>query len=95
MARSDYQENVSRKINANLTIALIIPTLNEAEPLPIISKQIDRTLFDSKTYDEPGMKLTVSELMKVRSKVERELVEAEALWVEVNEELERFEVNPI
>jgi len=49
---------------------------------------IDRALFDSKSYDGPVKNLTMTELMKKRAKIESALASAEARWLEASNALE-------
>ena len=49
---------------------------------------IDRALFDSKTYDGPAKNLTMTELMKKRAEIESALTIAEARWLEASDALE-------
>ncbi|AHE55288.1 ABC-F family ATP-binding cassette domain-containing protein [Sphingomonas sanxanigenens] len=50
--------------------------------------QIDRTMFDRSTASPADAKLTTSQLMLERGRVERALEEAEARWLEASEALE-------
>jgi len=52
---------------------------------------IDRALFDPRSYEGPEKNATVPELMKKRAEVERALAQAEARWVEASEALDRAE----
>ena len=49
---------------------------------------IDRALFDSKTYDGSAKNLTMTELMKKRAEIESALTIAEARWLEASDALE-------
>ncbi|AEI36907.1 MAG: ABC-F family ATP-binding cassette domain-containing protein [Zymomonas mobilis subsp. pomaceae] len=50
--------------------------------------EIDQALFDPKSASSKDKSLTVTELMKLRSDVEEELNQKEALWLEKSETLE-------
>jgi len=53
--------------------------------------EIDRIMFDPASYEGPEKNLTMTELMKTRTDVERKLAVAEARWVEASEALEAAE----
>jgi ATP-binding cassette subfamily F protein 3 len=52
---------------------------------------IDRALFDPKSYEGPHKDKTVTQLMKTRAEIEQKLAAAEARWVEAAEALEQAE----
>jgi len=53
-------------------------------------RDIEATLLDPKSYGN-GAKPTVAELMKEKSRIDADLAEAEARWLEASEALERAE----
>jgi ATP-binding cassette subfamily F protein 3 len=53
--------------------------------------EIDRIMFDPASYEGPEKNLTMTELMKARTDVERKLAVAEARWVAASEALEAAE----
>lgn len=53
--------------------------------------EIDRIMFDPASYNGPEKNLTMTELMKARTDVERKLAAAEARWLEASETLEAAE----
>ena len=58
------------------------------ERLAALRTDIDRALFDPKTYDGSDKNLTTTELMKKRAEVEKAFTDAETRWLEANEALE-------
>ncbi|MGH7005467.1 MAG: ABC transporter ATP-binding protein, partial [Alphaproteobacteria bacterium] len=50
--------------------------------------EIDRVMFDPGSYEGPEKNLTMTELMKTRTEIERKLAAAEARWIEASEALE-------
>jgi ATP-binding cassette subfamily F protein 3 len=51
--------------------------------------EIDRALFDPKSYDGPHKDKTMTQLMKARAEIEEKLAAAEARWIEAAEALEQ------
>jgi ATP-binding cassette subfamily F protein 3 len=51
---------------------------------------IDRAMFDPSGAEASLAKLTMTELMKRRAEVERQLETAEARWLETSEALEQI-----
>ncbi len=60
----------------------------EVEHLSQQRSDIDRALFDPKSYDGPAKDMPASDLMKKRGEIEKTLEKAEAKWLEANEALE-------
>ncbi|MDT9600771.1 ABC-F family ATP-binding cassette domain-containing protein [Sphingosinicella rhizophila] len=62
----------------------------EAEIVRLTARRsaIDRAMFDPSNADAADTKLTMTELMKLRATVERDLEQAEARWLEASEALE-------
>ena len=58
------------------------------ERLAALRSDIDRALFDPKSYDGPSKNLTMTDLMKQRAEIEKAFNNAEARWLEANEALE-------
>ncbi len=58
------------------------------ERLGALRTDIDRALFDPKTYDGSDKNLTTTELTKKRAEVEKAFTDAETRWLEANEALE-------
>ena len=58
------------------------------ERLAALRTNIDRALFDPKTYDGSDKNQTTTELMKKRAEVEKAFTDAETRWLEANEALE-------
>ena len=50
---------------------------------------IDRALFDPKSYEGVNKDVPVSQLMKTRTEIERKLAAAEARWIAASEALEQ------
>jgi ATP-binding cassette subfamily F protein 3 len=62
----------------------------EMAKLTTLRSAIDRAMFDPAGADKSLSKLTMTELMKRRAEVERQLEAAEALWLEASEALEQL-----
>ncbi len=63
------------------------------ERLAALRTDIDRALFDPKTYDGPEKNLAMTDLMKKRAEIEKAYTVAETRWLEANEALESADVD--
>ena len=63
---------------------------SEMAKLMAVRSAIDRAMFDPSGADKELAKLTMTELMKRRAEVERQLEAAEARWLEASEALEQL-----
>ena len=79
-AKEREQTKVLRKAVSNAERKL--------ERLAALRSDIDRALFDPKSYDGPSKNLTMTDLMKQRAEIEKAFNNAEARWLEANEALE-------
>jgi ATP-binding cassette subfamily F protein 3 len=60
----------------------------DLEKLNAMLSAVDRAMFDPSSADAALAKLTMTELMKRRSEIEKQVAAAETAWLEVSEELE-------
>ena len=96
-AKSKVNKKDERRANAEArekSVALR-KRAHEAEALVAkLSKQrsaIDRAMFDPSTAEPWLSRMNMSELMKQRADVAAKLEAAEAVWLEISEELETVE----
>ena len=79
-------------ISANASRALRQAVTNaEKETVRLTARrsEIERAMFDPASAGAQDRQLTMTELMKARADVERQLAAAEAHWLEASEALEQ------